>query len=142
MKSMKLWMAVAVAVALGTGCGGGMSAEDACNEVEDGLNKVEDRMESCLGGEEIFGPFDTEACVEGASECSDDDRENAVAQMNCALDLFTCENFEDDAKFEEMMEKLEKCEDDHPVSASCEGVDVGVQSASRKAMKLRSGLSK
>lgn len=138
MRSMKLFVGVAAALALGTGCGGGVTAEEACDQMEESLNDVETRMSSCLGGEDVFGQFDTAACVEAAEACSDEDRENVVAQIDCAFGLFTCEAFETEAAMAEMMAKAEQCEKDHPVSASCSGPDVGVQSVTRRAMQLRS----
>jgi hypothetical protein len=134
---MKLMVGAAAAMLMATGCGGETSPEEACEKMKDSLASVEKEMSSCLGGEDLFDTFDTQACVAAAKECSADDLENVVAQMDCGFDLFTCDAFESDAAFEELMTKLAKCEKDHPVSASCQGPDVGLESVGRQAMSIR-----
>ncbi|HZI10972.1 MAG TPA: hypothetical protein VE153_11335 [Myxococcus sp.] len=107
MKNIMVGLMAVVALTFGSGCGG-----DACDDLEDAGNSLEDKLEDCSdgngGGEDE--DFDGEACKEALEDCSDADEEKLSDYANCLSDLPDCkEGQEADwlSDFTECAEELE-----------------------------------
>lgn len=136
MTTKKQWLGAVAALLMAAGCGGDTSPEEACDSIVEATRDADDRLRTCLPPGETFSEqVDRAACVQALGDCSEEDIENGLDQLNCTLDAFTCESFEDEAAANETLEKIEKCERDNPVSAACDAGDVSGNSAARKALK-------
>ena len=141
MKTTKLMMGAVAAVLLATGCGGGTSPEEACDQYQSSLKKMDTKLAACLDGFSFASMYDKTSCVADVKGCSDDDIDNALAQLDCGVNLMTCDAFATQEAADALQAKLDACEAKYPVSASCDGttVDVGTNSTVRQALQqLRS----
>jgi hypothetical protein len=129
--TMKLWMGAAVAILMATGCGGTPSPEEACEQVESSFKELDEKLDDCNQGFLFASLYNQAACIEGTEACSDKDIENTLSRLDCVVDLMSCAALVS----ESTDAKLEACEDEFPVSASCdEGtVEVGSNSVVRAA---------
>lgn len=111
MKNILISLLAATSLVFSTGCGG-----DACDDLEDASNSVEDKLEDCSDEPSNGDDDDIDECKEALEDCSDSDQEKISDYASCLQDLPDCEEGELDQWLADALECAEELEG---LSSSC-----------------------